>query len=103
MWDFLTFRSFITPDLLIILYYMGAVVMPLFAYLFYLWLRAKFSMDYEIDIRKRYRYLFYLAMIISFLSMEIFWRMLFEFMIAYFDMHDALLHIASEANIGRDR
>ena len=91
MWDFLTFRSFIAPDLLIILYYMGAVVMPLFAYLFYLWLRGKLPIEYEIDIRKRYKYLLYLIMLLFFLSMEIFWRMIFEFMIAYFDMHDALM------------
>lgn len=32
--------------------------------------------------------------IFMFISMEIFWRMMFEFFVAYFNMHDALLRIS---------
>jgi len=71
---------------------MGAVVMPLFGYIVYRWLRSKVSAYYEIELDGKYRYPLYLMMFICFLFMEIFWRVILEFMIAYFDMHDALMH-----------
>jgi len=91
MWDFLTFKSFITPDLLIIIYYMGAVVMPLFSYIIYRWLRGKLSVYYDLTIYMNYKYLLYIPSFVCFICMEIFWRVMFEFFIAYFDMHDALV------------
>jgi len=92
MWDFLTFRSFITPDLLIITYYIGAVVMPLLSFAMTLWIKNKISLEIDLGVDRRYRYAFYLSLIGCFICMEIFWRVMFEFMIAYFDMHDALMH-----------
>ena len=95
MWDFLTFKSFVTPDLLIVIYYMGAVVMPLFSYIIYRWLMGRLSIHYDLRVDTKYKYLLYIPIIICFICMEIFWRMLFEFMIAYFDMHDALMNMSS--------
>ena len=39
--DFLTFKTFISPLALIIFYYMGAIVMPIFGWFFSRWLMKK--------------------------------------------------------------
>ena len=39
--DFLTFKTFISPIALIVFYYMGAIVMPIFGWFFSRWLMKK--------------------------------------------------------------
>jgi len=39
--DFLTFKTFISPMALIVFYYMGAIVMPLFIWFFSRWIMKK--------------------------------------------------------------
>ncbi len=85
------FRSFVTPVLLLIFYYIGAVVMPLFVWLTWLWLKRKYFPEAVLP-KQIYIYTFFL---LGILMMELFWRMMFEIMIAYFDMHDALMKISS--------
>jgi len=103
MMDFLTFKSFITPSFLILFYFIGAMVIPLFSWILMVWIQkryfSKVSLQFKEIIRKEttffQRFLFMTLLVLSFLAMEIFWRMMFEFMIAYFDMHDALMRLSS--------
>ena len=93
MWDFLTFNSFITQNILIFFYYLGAVVFPVI-----LWLKkdpvlSKLSF---IKISDENKTTIYLTILVLFLLMEIFWRMMLEVMIGYFDMHDYLYQISQQ-------
>jgi len=96
MWDFLTFNSFITQNILILFYYLGAVVFPVI-----LWLKkdpvlSKLSF---IKISDENKTTIYLTILVLFLLMEIFWRMMFEVMIGYFDMHDYLYQISQQTKM----
>lgn len=104
MWDFLTFKTLITRDVLILAYYTGAVVMPLvlWASRHYLirWLSVARSADalrqkLFSSLSSRNQLLVVAALVAMFLMMELAWRMMFETMIAYFQMHDYLQLIAS--------
>ena len=90
MFDFLTFQTFITPSILLIFYYIGAVVMPAFGWFMMRWLKHRYLPDYKVP-KRIYLYTLFL---LCFLCMELFWRMMFEVMIAYFDMHDALMRMS---------
>ena len=91
MLDFLSFRTFITPSLLLAAYYFGAVVMPLAGWGMAQWLKRR----YRIYFTSSKRYYFYALATVCFLCMEMLWRVMFEFMIAYFDMHDALMKMSA--------
>jgi len=101
MRDFLTFQTFITPTLLIIMYYIGAVLIPLFSWYLAKWIKTSYFSEISKNIKKEIqtrtttmqRFIMYTAFIICFLCMEIFWRVIFEFLIAYFNMHDALMEL----------
>ena len=101
MQDFLTFQTFITPTLLIMMYYIGAVLIPLLSWTLARWIKRSYFTEVsgiikeEIQTRttSKQRFIVLLVFLIAFLCMEIFWRVLFEFFIAYFDMHDALMKI----------
>jgi hypothetical protein len=93
MYDILSFNTFVTQDVLVFFYYIGALVMPIVLYYFRIYLIEHVSLiktGYENDKK-----LFWLIMISIFLCMELCWRMMFEAMIGYFDMHD-YLHIISQ-------
>ncbi len=92
MYDFLMFRVFVTPTLLLVIYYVGAVLMPLFVWLAWLWLKRKYFPEVVLP-KQVYISIFFL---LGFLMMELFWRMMFEVVIAYFDMHDALMKMSSQ-------
>jgi hypothetical protein len=93
MSDFLTFNSFITQNVLIFFYYVGAVGVPFLLWLQkdYLVKKLRVSKDFLDKSSSLYGFLF---LFIIFLMMELFWRMMFEAMIGYFDMHDYLYEIA---------
>lgn len=101
MQDFLTFQTFITPTLLILVYYIGAVLIPLLSWYLARWIKRSYFSEVsgiikeEIHTRttSKQRFIVLLVFLIAFLCMEIFWRVIFEFFIAYFDMHDALMKI----------
>lgn len=97
MWNFLSFHTFVTPILLIVVYYIGAVLMPLLSYIVARYIKKRVGeyLTIDITVEKRYRYLFYLCVVLFLLSMELMWRVVFEFMVAYFDMHDALMKIST--------
>ena len=102
MLDFLTFNTFITPSLLILMYYIGAVLIPLLSWYLAAWIHknylSKVSGLVKEEIKQRttvkQRLYTIIAFVLCFLCMEIFWRVMFEFFIAYFDMHDALMRMS---------
>ena len=94
MKDFLTFQTFITPSLLIFIYYVGAVLIPLFSWYLSRWIKMVYKTEIETYTRFKKRFIGYTAFLIFFFCMEILWRVMFEFFIAYFDMHDALMKLA---------
>ncbi len=91
MIDFLLFKTFITPQVLIIFYIIGAFIIPFFSWLFKIWIQNRYFNQIKFQIKLRYKVLLYSMFFCCFLLMELFWRMIFEMMIAYFDMHDALM------------
>ena len=104
MWGFLTFERFVAQDVLMLFYYAGAVGMPFV--LWYLRRRLVSALPWcrsaDTELRKLYgrldtgRKIATLLFFISlFLSMELMWRMMFETMIGYFQMHDALMRLAA--------
>ena len=104
MWNFLTFQTFITQDVLIIIYYIGAILIPVILWYFKDYLRKRFTLFSRIDtasrqlfstLSTRNRILVLLGFFTLFLCMELCWRMMFEMMIGYFNMHNFLQSIAS--------
>lgn len=101
MMDFLTFKKFISPTVLIVFYYIGAVLIPLAIFLLRKWIIRKINTFYSAEqmlqkmllsaltTKQKAQLLF--AFILCFLCMELFWRMLFEYLIAYMQIRDALI------------
>ena len=92
--DFLSFKYFISLDVLIVIYYLGAVGVPFGAWLFTLWVKGKINASTK-DALVQGKYKTYLTFffIIMFVFLEIFWRVMFEMLIAYFQMRDVLVGI----------
>ncbi len=99
--DFLAFRTLISRHALLLFYYLGAVGMPLAAWLSarYLLRRVSIAQD-ALDTGKRlvasgtclrHRVLFIAMFMAAFLFMELMWRMMFEYLIAFMQMRDALV------------
>ncbi len=102
MWDILTFHRFVTRDVLVFFYYLSAVAMPLFLYLFRGVLIRKFPLLAQIERsfqmwfknrRRSEKIAAWLLFAVIFFCMELCWRMIFEAMIGYFDIHDNLHRI----------
>ncbi len=93
MKDFLTFQTFITPTLLIFMYYVGAVIIPILNLYLLRWIKTVYKTEIETSTTFKKRSIGYAVFFISFFCMEILWRVMFEFFIAYFDMHDALMKL----------
>ncbi|WP_407275800.1 DUF4282 domain-containing protein [Halothiobacillus sp. DCM-1] len=100
LWDFVRFRTLISSEVLIGFYWLGAVVMPGFAFWFWRWSRARYPLlrtgAAELGhwqqqfLSPRLRLALLLAAIAAFVLMELFWRMLFEFLIVYLHMAEDL-------------
>ena len=103
MMDFLTFKTFISTEALIVFYYIGSLILPIGIWVVFIWLIQKYkyiNTAYEngkvivwksLDRQQRVKLVSFF--IVIFLFLELFWRMLFEFLIAYMQMRDALLNI----------
>ena len=99
--DFLTFKSFISIEALIVFYYIGALILPIGLWLVLIWLMRKYKLlntAYEnskeiiwnlLNTKQKIRFVVFF--VIAFLFMQLFWRILFEFLIAYMQIRDALL------------
>jgi hypothetical protein len=88
MWNFLSFETFITQDILIIVYYIGLFFSPLL-----LWIFRKKAKNI---LKSDNRVLIFIILFTIFLIMQLMWRMMFEAMIGYFDIHNYLQIIANE-------
>ena len=99
--DFLTFKAFISPIMLILFYYLGAIVMPILVWFFSRWLMKKMVLPEEMyqqskkvvwsNVRSKYKFLFLFLFTTIFLFIELLWRMIFEFLIAYMQIWEALV------------
>ena len=99
--DFITFNSFISTQVLIIFYYIGALILPVGIWILltrligkYRFLNATYENGKEViwnTLNKKQQAKLIAFFISCFLFMELFWRMLFEFLIAYMQIRDALL------------
>ena len=99
--DFLLFKTFISPIALIMFYYLGAILMPLFIWFATWWFIKKFYLIEKghNSIKKglwtllsfKYKMIFTLFFIMLFLFMQLLWRMMFEFLIAYMQIREALV------------
>jgi len=85
MYDFLSFNSFITQNVLIVFYYIGVFIMPVVLYFFFDKLKEILHVKYMTNHKK-----VIILSVVLLLFAELFWRMGFEVMIGYFDMHDYL-------------
>ena len=99
MWDILSFNRFITQEFLIVFYYVGALIVPIVLYIFVDTYKGSSSFLKSISetLHRLYkgsslknRILFWVMAVSIFLCMELCWRIMFEAMIGYFDMHDYL-------------
>jgi hypothetical protein len=102
MMDFLTFKTFISAEALIMFYYIGALILPIGIWGLLTWLIRKYkdiNAAYEngkviiwkaLDKQQQMKLVSFF--IVAFLFLELFWRMLFEFLIAYMQIRDALLN-----------
>ncbi len=95
MWDFLTFNSFITQDILIFFYYIGATIVPVILWFKKDTILKKISI---IEIKDKNKTTIFLTILVVFLFIQLCWRMVFETMIGYFDMHDYLYEISKQIN-----
>jgi hypothetical protein len=96
MWDFLSFRTFVSPYLLILVYYAGAVGIPFLAGTL---ARRGHSAAAEVTgspqppsrLGWRARARVVTGGILLFLGLELGWRLMIELFLAYFQMRDALV------------
>jgi hypothetical protein len=105
MWDILSFNHFVTQDVLIFFYYIGAIVIPIMLLFFRSYLIENVSYIKKINTKIKnffsslnaaQKTVTILSFILLFLCMELCWRMMFEAMIGYFDMHDYLYEISKQ-------
>ncbi len=79
MIDFLTFQMVITPSVVVVVYLLGLLAIPVSVYLLFKKIDHKLSLLASISLQ-----------IILVLFLELFWRMLNEFIIVYFKIYQAL-------------
>ena len=101
--DFLNFKTFISPSVLLFCYYLGALGVPVFASVMIFWARKQ-SRERGVVFVPDSRWKTWAThsnpvvvaslFLLLFVCMEIGWRMMFEFMLAYFQMRDALLGLS---------
>lgn len=99
--DFLTFRTMISEQVLIVFYYLGAAGMPLAAWLSaaYLMRRCNPGRDayalskhlFVMSVPKRRRVQAIALFAAAFMFMELMWRLMFEYLIAFMQIREALV------------
>lgn len=103
--NFLSFKIFITPSLLIYFYFFGAVLIPFMGWVSILKLKKKYTLFAQ-GIKQslaplmhpsqlKHRLIIYTTLVFIFVILELIWRAMFEFLIAYFQMHDALIKMVN--------
>jgi hypothetical protein len=103
MLEFLTFEKFISYHALIVFYYIGAVILPIIPFKLTKFIHkifhtsdAVYTSGKEISwksLNGKQKLQLSITCIFCFLVMELFWRMIFEFLIAYIQIHDSILSV----------
>jgi len=104
VWEVLSFQTFVSPTLLILTYYAGAIGIPLLAWKLAGPVKSRVgnipapAVELADQHKPGRQWLPSRARAIAyafaaFLVMELCWRVLFEFMLAYFQMRDYLAAI----------
>ncbi len=100
--DFLSFKTFISPYILIICYFIGAIIIPITSIFLVNWAKNKWikpkyysTLKHKILPSLTIRIYSVILAIILFISLEIMWRMLFEFLIAYLQIREVLISITN--------
>ena len=90
---FSRFELFVSPSILVIVYWFGAVVIPLLAVLFVRRLSRRLTMPDNSGLPgwQRNRVLIIVFAIMMFVFAELIWRMMIETVLAWFQMRDALV------------
>jgi len=106
MWDLLRFHTFVTPWVLLGVYYMGALLMPLGIYYLMKRLRRRIeggrseasgelsseqNPSNEVGAGNSWSWKLRIAAVAVWLMGELAWRIFIEFFVAYFQMHKALV------------
>lgn len=91
IYDILSFKTFISSYMLLIFYYIGAVLVPFicFKYANQIYKYPKESIDKIVP--RKYTFNIFVFFLSIFIFLEILWRMIFEFLIAYLQMRDSLI------------
>lgn len=99
--DFFAFRTFIAPGVIYITYYLGAVSVPVLAWLVARQSRTRLLEELRIQAPDTWSETNGLgwrgwarvtsAALATFVILEIAWRILFEFLLAYFQIREALV------------
>ena len=105
IYDLLSFKLFISPYVLFIFYYFGAIVVPVASWFLAVWIKQRYWQVSEVyesgkailqtTVAKKYRIRFIIIFVMIFLFMEVMWRVMFEFLLAYLQMRDALLQLTT--------
>lgn len=95
---FLQFDIFITPSALIITYWLGALVLPFLALLFMRKLLQNLTLPDISDLPawQRSKITLVALSLAMLVFVELMWRMAIETVLAYFQIHDALVGVSSE-------
>ena len=100
LWGLITFETFVSPTLLIGFYYLGALGGPIVGMFV---MRQLVSVARRVNVPRsdateaarevwiKTRAGIGFVAFFAFVMFELFWRMLFEFLLAYFQMRDALM------------
>lgn len=105
LWELMTLKFLITPYIIVLVYWIGALLVPALAgwlgwYLMRTLQQSQTihsgleSVNRQLDnwLDRRWRRIgFWGVSIFAFLLGELLWRMLFEFLIIYYHIHDALM------------
>ena len=99
--DFFTFKEFISIPVLIGFYYLGAFISPVFIWFFSIWMIKRFEFIDTVQAKgkemtwrvlsAKQKLILMVIFVVMLLFMELLWRMLFEFLIAYMQIRDALV------------
>jgi hypothetical protein len=91
------FELFVSPSILVIVYWFGAVGIPLLAVLFVRRLLRRLTLPDISGLHEwqRNRMLIIIIAIMMFLFAELMWRMMIETVLAWFQMRDALVNTAA--------
>ena len=101
--EFIVFKSFISIEVLIIFYYIGAIILPIIVWVYSKPLIKKYQLFSESYFKgkdflwrllnKKQKVKLIGLFIPFFIFVQLLWRILFEFLIAFMQIHDALLKI----------